>query len=315
MLTALGTGTVFSARIISTDVPLVFFWASRAAGLCASAAARDWRWAVVLGVAVGAGLLAKYAMIYFLPGMCWRPLSTRSRVRFWEAGLMVAFGMAVVTISPNFCGISSMDFLTLRWAGNDVSARPLSRASTRPLEFLASAVRRVRTGRVRRSRSPPWRASARRCCGPPIASCWPLRSAARGRYGDRRVGPRLCELGCCLLRPARRPGGRDHGAPELSVVALDQRGYRDECTQIVLIGTDAFATRILYSAPARSQSLLSDTRLGSFRAHRRGARPQAIDIPTIASDKRADVASLLYYWRDQPEQIWPGRPPNSRFSN
>ncbi len=40
--------------------------------------------------------------------------------------------------------------------------------------------------------------------------------------------------------------------------------------------------------------------MGSL-AHRVGAR-------AIVTDKRDDVASLLYYWRDQPETVfaWPG---------
>src|SRR6202163_3869102 len=69
MLTALGTGTVFSARIISTDVPMVLFWALALLAYARLLQKVDWRWAIVLGVAIGAGLLAKYAMIYFLAGM------------------------------------------------------------------------------------------------------------------------------------------------------------------------------------------------------------------------------------------------------
>src|SRR5262252_738052 len=62
MLTALGTGAVFSARIVSTDVPLVLFCALALFAYGRSLQNADWRWALVLGLAIGAGLLAKYAM-------------------------------------------------------------------------------------------------------------------------------------------------------------------------------------------------------------------------------------------------------------
>jgi 4-amino-4-deoxy-L-arabinose transferase-like glycosyltransferase len=89
MLTALGTGTVFSARIISTDVPLMLFWALALLAYVRLLQKADWRWAVVLGLAIGAGLLAKYAMIYFVAGLLLAaalpPSSRRRRVRCWPS--------------------------------------------------------------------------------------------------------------------------------------------------------------------------------------------------------------------------------------
>ncbi len=62
--TALATGAVFSARIVSTDVPLLFFWALALLAYVKLLAGAGARWAVVLGIALGLGLMAKYAMIY-----------------------------------------------------------------------------------------------------------------------------------------------------------------------------------------------------------------------------------------------------------
>src|SRR5437667_11984769 len=67
--TALATGAVFSARIISTDVPLLFFWALALFAYVKLLSGAGARWALLLGVALGLGLLAKYAMIYFLLGV------------------------------------------------------------------------------------------------------------------------------------------------------------------------------------------------------------------------------------------------------
>ena len=84
LVVALSIGVAFSSRIVSTDVPLLFFWTLAllawlkllmgGAGVGASM-----RWAVILGVALGAGMLAKYAMIYFVPGA--RARSARSTMR------------------------------------------------------------------------------------------------------------------------------------------------------------------------------------------------------------------------------------------
>lgn len=67
---ALAPGIVYSARIMTADVPLLFFWSlALLAYVKLLRGYRWWPWAVVLGVAFGLGILAKYAMIYFLLGV------------------------------------------------------------------------------------------------------------------------------------------------------------------------------------------------------------------------------------------------------
>lgn len=63
-------GISYSAGLISTDVPLLFFWA---VALYAFLRAMDdprWRWAILAGIAFGLGLQAKYAMFYLLLCAC-----------------------------------------------------------------------------------------------------------------------------------------------------------------------------------------------------------------------------------------------------
>jgi len=59
----------FSSAVISTDVPLLFFWALALYALIRVLDDRAPAWCVVLGLAIGLGLLAKYAMAYFVIGM------------------------------------------------------------------------------------------------------------------------------------------------------------------------------------------------------------------------------------------------------
>src|SRR5262249_58302909 len=69
LTTALATGAAFSARIISTDVPLLFFWALALLAYVKLLAGGGTRWSILLGLALGLGLMAKYAMIYFVLGV------------------------------------------------------------------------------------------------------------------------------------------------------------------------------------------------------------------------------------------------------
>jgi 4-amino-4-deoxy-L-arabinose transferase-like glycosyltransferase len=94
-------GVSVSAFIISTDAPLLLFWA---AALYAFVRAREedrWGWWLAVGLAAGLGLLAKYAMAYWL-------LSALGFVLVFPAErrhlcpLLAATGVAVALYSPNF---------------------------------------------------------------------------------------------------------------------------------------------------------------------------------------------------------------------
>src|SRR3569833_1598434 len=63
---SLAPGVVFSARIVSTDVPLLLCWAVALLAYVKLLPGPSWRWSITLGVALGLGMLAKYAMIYFV---------------------------------------------------------------------------------------------------------------------------------------------------------------------------------------------------------------------------------------------------------
>jgi len=58
-----------SSGIVSTDVPLLLCWALAMNGWLHLREKATWSRAIQLGVAVGFGLLAKYAMLFFLPAL------------------------------------------------------------------------------------------------------------------------------------------------------------------------------------------------------------------------------------------------------
>jgi len=59
-------GVSLSAFLISTDAVLLPCWAAALYGFIRAREAGDWRWWGATGVALGLGLLAKYAMAYWL---------------------------------------------------------------------------------------------------------------------------------------------------------------------------------------------------------------------------------------------------------
>ncbi|HEY1838029.1 MAG TPA: glycosyltransferase family 39 protein [Rhizomicrobium sp.] len=61
-------GVSYSSGLVSTDVPLLLFWALGLYAFLRAADEPGWWWPVVCGVAFGLGLEAKYAMLYFVLG-------------------------------------------------------------------------------------------------------------------------------------------------------------------------------------------------------------------------------------------------------
>jgi 4-amino-4-deoxy-L-arabinose transferase-like glycosyltransferase len=94
-------GVSVSAFIISTDAPLLLFWA---AALYAFVRAREedaWGWWLVLGIAAGLGVLAKYAMFYWILSALAFVLLFRAERRHLPP-LLAAIGLALLIYSPNF---------------------------------------------------------------------------------------------------------------------------------------------------------------------------------------------------------------------
>ena len=61
-------GVSYSSGLISTDVPLLFFWAVGLYAFLRAAREDGWLWPLICGIALGLGLEAKYAMLYFVLG-------------------------------------------------------------------------------------------------------------------------------------------------------------------------------------------------------------------------------------------------------
>jgi 4-amino-4-deoxy-L-arabinose transferase-like glycosyltransferase len=108
-------GVFLSSAVMSTDALLLPMWALALFAMWRLATTRAWIWAIALGVFIGVGTLAKYAMLYFV--LCtalaaWQVLPVREALGRGRA--IVAALIAAVIISPNIVWNAQNGFATAR---------------------------------------------------------------------------------------------------------------------------------------------------------------------------------------------------------
>ncbi len=130
-----------SAAIMSTDVPLMLCWAIalyafiRAREPCEDGSSR--RWWIVVGVATGIGLLAKFAMAYWLLSALLLVMAFRDERRHLPR-LLAASALGLLIYAPNFIWNAVNGFASYRHTGANANlSGPLFHPKAF-LEFLAS---------------------------------------------------------------------------------------------------------------------------------------------------------------------------------
>lgn len=147
-------GVSFSAFLMTTDVPLLFFWALALFAWLrllggwrpGHQARRDagwpgWGWSVLGGIALGCGLLAKYAMAYFLISAALHLLlsapARRAAAARWPAVLLF-LGLALVIVAPNLAWNAQDSFITFQHTAENVDLAGDRLHPGRMLEFIGS---------------------------------------------------------------------------------------------------------------------------------------------------------------------------------
>jgi 4-amino-4-deoxy-L-arabinose transferase-like glycosyltransferase len=99
---ATAPGVAYSSRIMSTDVPLLFFWALALFAYVRLIKGGGWVWAAVLAAGIGLGLLAKYAMAYFVASVVLGALVDRdARALLKNPRLWAGLVGGVILFLPN----------------------------------------------------------------------------------------------------------------------------------------------------------------------------------------------------------------------
>jgi hypothetical protein len=308
LMMALCPGVAFSARIITTDVPLLFFWALALLSYAKMIERSDSRRALMLGVSIGLGLLAKYAMIYFLLGMvAAAAYDAEARRILRDRTTLLAFGVAVALVAPNLYWNVTHDLATFRSTQAVVVGEGERVSLFMPLEFLG----------------------AQFLVGGPIVFAVLLLATVRTRDQTVTRADRLMlafalpPLVIVTLAALATRVNANWAAPSfvsatiLAAAWLVRRGAYVWLKAGILLGcalqilffvADSFATRVNFPLLGRSRGDLYYRTLGwqSF-AVSAGELSRRIGATAIVGDERRDVASLLYYWRDhnQPILAWP----------
>ena len=297
---ALLTGVSFSTRIISTDVPLLFFWALALFAYLKLLAGPDWRWALALGVALGIGLLAKYAMIYFALGVaCAAWLDRDARELLRRPQTWVAFAVAGLILSPNLYWNVANQFATLKHTGENITGaglhfRPLEAlvflgsqfAVAGPLVFAAFLLIALQAVRGKATRQDKLMLAF---AVPPLALVFAL-SFFRGANANW-AAPAAVSMTVLVVAWWLRTGYRGWMIASLAIGVI---------VQTALLVGDTYADRISIAALGRNSDIyqrsLGWRRLGDEVVQ----LAQAHGAPTVAAEGRAEQAALTYYLRNEP---------------
>lgn len=123
LTSALAIGVSFSSRIMTTDVVLLFCWAAALYGYVKLLRGGGWGWTLLLALGIGFGLLAKYAMAYFVLSIFVAALVSRdARALLRSPKLWVAIFVGLAMLAPNIWWNLQNGFATAKATAN--YARP-----------------------------------------------------------------------------------------------------------------------------------------------------------------------------------------------
>lgn len=306
LIMALTPGVAFSSRVITTDVPLLFFWSLALLAYVKLLRAFDWRWLIVLGFALGLGALAKYAMVYFLLGVGAAALVDADARRFLRTpSPLVALAIMAVLLAPNLAWNAQHGFATFAHTGENIRGSGLAFSPLNGFEFIAAQAGIV---------------------GPVVFAAFVL-ALARSRRPGAASADRVMlafALPAILLIAATAVTTRAHanwaavGLVSATVAATAFLARREAwrwigasaaigvIAQAALLIGDAFADRI--AIPGFAKGDLYQRTLGWRRLGEDSARLAAsVGAKTIAAETREDVAAITYYGRhsSRPVLVWP----------
>jgi 4-amino-4-deoxy-L-arabinose transferase-like glycosyltransferase len=300
------TSVAFSARIISTDVPLFFFWTLALLAYVKLLQGADFRWTIVLGLALGLGLLAKYMMGCFLLSIAIAAFFDRKARDFLKTpAFWTALVIAAVLIAPNLLWNIDNDFATFRHTGDNIRGSGAHYSLRNGFQFLGSQFvvfgpitfgfliaiilgggkfPLIREDRLMLAFSLPVLA---------IVTVLSFVTRAHANWTATAVVSSIIVVVAVLVRlKAWRWLKAGIG---IGIV-----------TQALLLVGDSMADRL--SVPGLAKADIYHPTLGWRALGGEASRlARQIDAPTVATGRRDDVASLVYYLRNEKRLVlaWP----------
>ena len=303
---AFAPGVVFSSRIISTDVPLLFFWAVALLAYLKLLEAPRVGWSVVLGLALGLGLLAKYAMAYFFLGaVCAGFIDPAARALWRQRAIWLSLFITLVVIAPNLIWNATHGFATFRHTEGNILGSGFKLDPLGSVGFVASQFA---------------------ICGPILFAVFLSALTRPSRLHLERADwlmmafalPPLALVTVVAFVIGAKANWAAAAAVPASVVAVAllvrQRQWRwlqvsvafGIALQMVFGVADAYANRV--SLPFLAKPDVYHRTMGwQEMASSVGKIARENNVRTIVADQSAVAASLIYYLRDDhwPILVWP----------
>ncbi len=130
-------GTTVSSTFISADSPLLFFWALALYSFVRAIQNQQFRWWLIMGFAVGAGLMSKYTMIAFYPSIGLFLLFTPSlRRHLFRPQLWLAVTLSFFLFFPNLWWNYQNDFISFSHNKQNVLSNGIAVYPLLMLEFI-----------------------------------------------------------------------------------------------------------------------------------------------------------------------------------
>lgn len=299
-------GLVFSSRIVSTDVPLLFCWALAMLAYLKLLRGPDLRWALALGGALGIGLLAKYAMIYLLLSIAVAAaVDDRARALLRRRDPWIALCVALLILLPNVWWNAANGFATLRHTADNVQGTGARYSVLKLMEFVSAQFV---------------------IAGPILFASFLVALARIGTFAFTREDklmfafalPVLALVSAASFVTGAHP---NWAAPALiavivlSVGLLIRRGGTawvvasvafGAAVQVILLAADAMAERVFI--PGLAKPNVYERVLGQRELAQKleGLAAQA-NARAVIAERRYDLAALTYYLRDSglPVLAWP----------
>jgi hypothetical protein len=304
---ALATGVSFSARIISTDVPLLFCWSVALLAYLKLLTTPSWRWTAVFGIALGFGMLAKYAMVYF--GFCMLAAASWDRAArdlLWRPQTWIAFAIALLLLAPNIYWNITNEFATLRHTGDNLTGAGWSLRPLASLLFLGSqfgvmgplifGAFLVLVAYAIRDKVGLQDKLMLAFAIPPVALVAAL-AVFRGA-NPNWAAPAAVSMTILVVAWWLRHGGWRWLAASLGIALA---------VQIAMLIGDAYADRVSIPGLGRKSDIYQRTLGWRMLGDNVARLAREAGAQTVAAEGRPEVAALTYYLRDTryPVVSWP----------
>lgn len=132
-------GVSYASALITTDAPLIFLWSLMLLFWVMLVKHKSMGFAILLGAAIGIGLLAKQAMIYAVVCIACHAIVSREAREALKGGRAIVAGlMALALFSPNIFWNAEHGWPTAKHTGDNIGWRPPYVHPLALLEFIGA---------------------------------------------------------------------------------------------------------------------------------------------------------------------------------